>query len=53
MLFTMQVLEAIGVKKDDIDMWEIQDFGNVLLKITSNQHAFLNAGTRSYRREDR
>ena len=38
MLFSMHVLEATGVKKDDIDIWEIQDLVNVLLKITSNQH---------------
>ena len=38
MLFSVQLLEATGVKKDDIDMWQIQDFGDVLLKITSNQH---------------
>ena len=38
MLFSMQVLEATGVKIGGIDMWEIQDFGNVLLRITSNQH---------------
>ena len=35
MLFSMQVLEATGVKKDDIDVWEIQYFVNVLLKITT------------------
>ena len=38
MLYSMQVLEPTGVKKDAIDMWEIQDLGSVLPKITSNQH---------------
>ena len=31
MLFSMQVLEATGVKKDDIDMWEINEAFSVVV----------------------
>ena len=53
MLFSEQVSEATGVKIDDIDMWEIQEFGNVLLKITSNQHfaCFSLCSIKSYKSE--
>ena len=31
MLYSMQVLEATGVKKDDIDMWEINEAFSVVV----------------------